>query len=349
MIYTTKIIDFINSELNGDYSLLKDTPFFQGDPSRKKGNLDFECTPEEKEECWKVRENIIYLANTYCRINTPTGIDLIKLYSFQEKYLNILQENRFVVTLASRQVGKTLTSAIHCLDAILKGKEVLIIANTGATAIEIMDKIKLLYRNLPFYLKPGVISWNQASIKLDNEGSIVVRGISGPAIGRSFDLVYIDEAAFINPKIFDDIYNNLFSAISKNDRSQLIISSTPNGFNRFHKIYTDATNGANQFLAHKIHWSEVPGRDEGWKKTQIDIMGSEEAFNSEYDLSFVSIELLEKLKREEDERIKEKSLLERLERIESLLLNGKPFFDREYILKIWLNLSDDDIRKLGIK
>ena len=64
----------------------------------------------------------------------------------------------------------TISSAIFMLHSILfnNDKNVMIVANKGDTAIEIMDKLKSIYTLLPFFLKPGVKVWNQKSLTFDN-------------------------------------------------------------------------------------------------------------------------------------------------------------------------------------
>ena len=202
---------------------------------------------------------------------------------------------------------------------------------------------------MPFFLKPGVMTWNQTSMSFDNEGEIRTMASTKLVSSSEYDLIYVDEAAFLPEKISGEIYQNLFS-IKWGINTQIILSSTPNGFNQFHKIYSDAQAGNNIFWPNVIHWSQVPGRDFAWRDREIANMGSE-AFNREYDLSFDSLHSQETKKEKEESMEKEKSLLERLERIESLLnfKSGEfPGFNRDWALKRFLGLSDEDIKKLGL-
>ena len=45
-----------------------------------------------------------------------------------------------------------------------------------------------------------------------------------------------------------------------------MIVSTPHGMNMFYKLWTDAEEQRNNYIPIEVHWSEVPGRDEKWKK-----------------------------------------------------------------------------------
>ena len=48
-----------------------------------------------------------------------------------------------------------------------------------------------------------------------------------------------------------------------------MIVSTPHGMNMFYKIWTDAEEKRNTYVPIEVHWSEIPGRDEAWKKETI--------------------------------------------------------------------------------
>jgi hypothetical protein len=70
--------------------------------------------------------------------------------------------------------------------------------------------------------------------------------------------------------------------------SRCIITSTPNGQNKFHDIYIGGLEGNNEFKAIRVDWWQVPGRDEAWKQKEIGNLGSEELFNQEYGNQFLS-------------------------------------------------------------
>jgi hypothetical protein len=70
--------------------------------------------------------------------------------------------------------------------------------------------------------------------------------------------------------------------------SRIIITSTPNGMNKFYEIYQAALEGDNTFYPIRVDWWQVPGRDEKWKQNEIANLGSEELFNQEYGNQFLS-------------------------------------------------------------
>ena len=56
--------------------------------------------------------------------------------------------------------------------------------------------------------------------------------------------------------------------------------------NMFYKMWVDAVNKNNDYIPIEVHWSEVPGRDEDWKKETIRNT-SKEQFAAEFECEFV--------------------------------------------------------------
>lgn len=162
----------------------------------------------------------------------------------------------------------TISSAIFILHTILfnNDKNAMIVANKGDTATEIVDKIKSIYTLVPFFLKPGIKVWNQKSLTFDNGCRIKTSARSKtPAIGFTIDLLYLDEFAHIPSNIIEPYYTAAFPVTSAVQNSKIIITSTPNGMNLFHKILSDAERPEgdplkNNYKAMRVYWHQVPGR-----------------------------------------------------------------------------------------
>ena len=56
--------------------------------------------------------------------------------------------------------------------------------------------------------------------------------------------------------------------------------------NMFYKMWMDANNKRNDYKPIEVHWSEVPGRDEEWKKQTIRNT-SEAQFQTEFECEFL--------------------------------------------------------------
>lgn len=273
-------------------------PFYENKTFLLKGDLVYTRTKEEVEEWKHCKNDIIYFAETYCKLMTPEGIRHIKLRDYQVEYLKHLQANRLSIFLACRQCGKTTTSAIFMLWFILFNidKNALVLGNKRKTAVEILDKTKKIFEALPYFLKPGIYKWNEGEIVLDNgcrcmaEATTINSGIS-----FTFHCVLADEFAHIPANIKDSFYNNLFPVITAG-RARFLITSTQNGADLFCQLYTAAVNGENEYKPFKVDWWEVPEwneekrcfepRTEEWHKMQVGNLGSEEAFQKQFGTDF---------------------------------------------------------------
>ena len=280
-----------DAEENGiDYKDV-DNPFHENDPELRKGNILFEYTEWELEEIKKCAEDVVYFANTYCHVMTDEGIRQILLRDYQIQILNQYQHHRKNVFVSPRQSGKTITSSIFLLWYLLFNfeKNAMIMANIGDTAAELMDKIKVIMKGLPFFLKPGLVVYNVMTMKFDNGCRIMAKTTTKTSsIGYTIHMLYMDEFAHINPNFINQFFKSVYPTISSSQIARVIITSTPNGMNKFWEIYKGAVEGENEFNPIRVEWWQVPGRDEEWKKKEIAALGSEEDFNQEYGCQFLS-------------------------------------------------------------
>jgi hypothetical protein len=267
-----------------------DNPFHDSDPSLKRANILYEYTREEILEIEKCSKDAVYFSK-YCQVMTDDGLQYIKLRDYQVSVIREYQANRFNVFLAPRQVGKSITSAVILVWYLLfnHDKNAMILANVGSTAEELMDKIKAIIKGLPFFLKPGIIVNNVMSMKFDNGCRAIAKTTTKTsAIGFTIHFLYMDEFAHIHPNFIESFFRSTYPTVSSSKVSRIIITSTPNGMNKFHDIYQGAVSGENSFNPVRVDWWQVPGRDEKWKNEEIANLGSEELFNQEYGNQFLS-------------------------------------------------------------
>lgn len=267
-----------------------DNPFHDQNPDLKRANILWEYTPEEIMEIKKCAEDVTYFAK-YCQVMTDEGLSYIRLRDYQTSVLREYQANRFNVFLAPRQVGKSITSSIILVWYLLfnHDKNAMILANVGDTAEELMDKIKSIIKGLPFFLKPGMVVNNVMSMRFDNGCRILAKTTTKTSgIGFTIHFLYMDEFAHINPNFIEAFFRSTYPTVSSSKVSRIIITSTPNGMNKFYEIYQGALTGENSFNPIRVDWWQVPGRDEAWKQKEIGNLGSEELFNQEYGNQFLS-------------------------------------------------------------
>lgn len=103
---TEKLNDTIYKIENGQET--DKSCFYQGDFNFRNGNINFKYTHEEQEEIVRCASDVIYFANKYCHAMTDDGIKKITLRPYQQDMLKGFQDNRYVIMLASRQIGKCL-------------------------------------------------------------------------------------------------------------------------------------------------------------------------------------------------------------------------------------------------
>lgn len=263
---------------------------YLGNPNLKKSNVQIEYTKEQVEEYLRCARDPLYFIKTYVKIiNVDKGLIPFVPYSFQEKMVDTFVNNRFCINKLPRQSGKSTTVTAFMLWTVLfnDAQSVAILANKGALARDLLGKIQLAYEYLPKWLQQGVATWNKGNIELENGSKIVAAATSSSAIrGGSYNLIFLDEFAFVGNNMAEDFFASVYPTISSGQTTKVIIVSTPNGMNHFYKMWMDAVEERSKYAAIEVHWSEVPGRDEKWKDETI-ANTSEEQFRQEFECEFL--------------------------------------------------------------
>ncbi len=288
---TDKIDKLIKDHEDGmiDIAGYKNSPFLSNNINHRKPRLNYSYTKSEMNELRKCAADPIYFGETYCKMFTDEGYISVNLRDYQQGMIEGIHSHRNSIIMASRQIGKTTTSAIYILWYVLfnKEKNVLMLGDIADTTKEIIDKLKNICENLPFFMKPGLLINNVMSMKFDNGCRVIGRSTTKKsAIGLSINLLYMDEFAHINNSFIDFFYRSVYPTISGTPNSKIIITSTPNGQNKFYDIWINAMEGKGDFHPMRIDWWQVKGRDEAWKQLTIENLGSLEDFNQEYGLQF---------------------------------------------------------------
>ena len=215
----------------------------------------------------------------------------------------------------------TITSSFYIMwyACFNSERNILVVANKEATTKEIIHKIQSVYDNLPFFLKPGLVVRNVKSLEFENECRLVGSATTATAgISFTIHLLYADEFAHIPANIKNDFHRSVIPTLSSSEISQFIITSTPNGQELFHKLYSRAIpwresnyeiKKRHPMVSMITYWDAVPGRGEEFKSQQIELLGgSLEGWNQEFECSFLKtndlflnlydIKFLEKIKTE---------------------------------------------------
>ena len=277
---------------------LKANPFCGTNTKLLKPDLVYKRTEEEVEDYIKCMQDPLYFAEK-CFLMTPKGLQPVKMRDYQKEYLTNLKENRFNILLACRQAGKSVTTAIFGLWKILfcNDRNGLILSKSGPAGRDLLKKVKDMYMYLPYHLKAGTMKWNQSEISFDNNSSLSTEAF-GPtaALGKSLNLIILDEFAWCPQNDVDLFYENVIPTVTTLPDSNVCICSTQNGFNKFYDIWKSSIEGRSIYHHQKIDWWQVPNynletgqwepRTEEWKQMMIGVLGSEEAFDYQYGTQF---------------------------------------------------------------
>ena len=218
--------------------------------------MDSQFIIEDFKKCAK---DPIHFINNHIKVVHPKrGLVKFKLYPFQVEIVKALQENRFNVLKKFRQAGCTTLAAAYSLwkATFTKHQTIPILSKGEAESTELLERIKIMYEELPIYLQVGIKERNKHTFRLMN-GSIIKSRASSKEAGRSLagSLLIIDEAAFIEH--IDTIWAAAYPTISTGGAA--FVLSTVNGMgNFFHHLVRDSENNDNEFNLINIKWQDHP-------------------------------------------------------------------------------------------
>ena len=263
---------------------------YLGNPNLKKANTQIEFTQEQILEFVACRHDPVYFAKKYIKIvSLDEGLVNFDLYPFQEKLVRNFHENRFNICKMPRQTGKSTTCVSYLLHYAVFNDNVniAILANKASTARDLLGRLQLAYENLPKWMQQGILAWNKGSLELENGSKILAASTSASAVrGGSYNVIFLDEFAFIPNHIADQFFASVYPTISSGQSTKVIIVSTPHGMNHFYRMWHDAEKSKNEYIPTDVHWSEVPGRDEKWRQQTI-ANTSEAQFKVEFECEFL--------------------------------------------------------------
>ena len=263
---------------------------YLGNPNLKRANVQQNWTKKQLQEYAKCMEDPLYFIQSYVKIvSLDEGLVPFKMYPFQKDMVGTFHSNRFTICKLPRQSGKSTVMISYLLHYALFNPSVniAILANKAATARDLLSRLQLAYEHLPHWLQQGVMSWNKGSLELENGSKILASSTSASAVrGGSYNIIFLDEFAYVPSNVAEQFFSSVYPTISSGQSTKVMIVSTPHGMNMFYKIWTDAEEKRNSYIPIEVHWSEVPGRDEKWKKETI-ANTSEQQFNTEFECEFL--------------------------------------------------------------
>jgi len=264
--------------------------YYLGNPLLKKANTKIEFTEEQVLEWIKCAKDPVYFAKNYIKIVTlDHGLSKFNTYPFQEEMIETFHNNRFSICKLPRQSGKSTTVVSYLLHYAIFNDNVniAILANKASTARDLLDRLQTGYENLPKWLQQGVISWNKGSMELENKSKITAASTSASSIrGGTYNIIFLDEFAFVPNTVADNFFSSVYPVITSGLSSKVIVVSTPYGMNHFYRLWDDAQKSKNAYVPIEVHWTDVPGRDEEFKRTTI-ANTSEAQWRQEFECLFL--------------------------------------------------------------
>jgi hypothetical protein len=268
---------------------------YLGNANLKSAGVNINFSPEQIEEYMKCANDPLYFISNYVKIvSLDKGLVPFEPYDFQEEMIESVHKNRFVIMKCPRQSGKSTTMVSYLLHYILfnQNMSVAILANKLSTARELLGRLKLAYEYLPMWLQQGVVEWNKGSIVLENGSKALAAATSSSAVrGGSYNCIMLDEFAYVPQNVAEEFFSSVYPTITSGKDTKVIIVSTPKGLNMFYRLWVNATKkpgeeGKNEYFALDVHWRDVPGRDDEWKKQTI-ANTSVEQFRTEFETEFL--------------------------------------------------------------
>ena len=175
-----------------------------GNPSSFSNNVDLlaknaklPLTEEHIEEILKCSNDPIYFIENYVKIfDLDKGWTLPTLRKYQKDIIKNYKTSRFNQIMAGRQTGKSTTIVMCILWEIIFNKDTVVgmCAHKMAMAKENMARLQEYFKNVPVWLKPGVVRWHQTYITLDNGSRVYISTATKDAFrGLGIKILFIDE------------------------------------------------------------------------------------------------------------------------------------------------------------
>jgi hypothetical protein len=263
---------------------------YLGNPLLKKANTKIEFTEDQVLEWIKCAEDPVYFAKKYIKITTlDYGLSDFDMYPFQEEMVDTFHNNRFTICKLPRQSGKSTVVVSYLLHYAIfnDNTNIAILANKANTARDLLTRLQTGYENLPKWLQQGVLSWNKGSLELENKSKITAASTSASSIrGGTYNIIFLDEFAFVPNTVADNFFSSVYPVITSGKSSKVIVVSTPYGMNHFYRLWDDAQRSRNEYVPIEVHWTDVPGRDQEFKRLTISNT-SESQWRQEFECLFL--------------------------------------------------------------
>lgn len=235
---------------------------YNGIRTLRRSKSELPINKVHKSELQKCESSFKYFRKHYVKIVTREGIQRPEPRDYQEALEEELTRLEDLVILYPRQSGKTVTTGTYLLWLALFHNDPInigIVGNSPGTAMEVLDKIKKIFMELPIWMQRGVELWNRKSIEFDNGTRIMTDGPSSDAFrGYTINILYCDEVAYYKKSEWDEFVDSVMPTMNSLIFKQIIMTSTANGMNHFEALVKQAKNADSEERFISASWKDVP-------------------------------------------------------------------------------------------
>lgn len=275
---------------------------YNGSRGLKKAYTKLNLSPIHISELEKCANDPLYFLRNYVRMTTPKGFDFVDSRPYQDEFIQLLSDDSVenVISMQPRQSSKSTTTSVKLahLYCFKKDLTIGIVAYSGNSAREFLDKTKKILIGLPIWMQPGTVTWNKGSIECENNIKILTDVPSSDSFrGYGCNIIVVDECAYLDPAGWIDFTDGVLPSQAGLAFKKLVILSTPKGKNHFYDIWQGAGDtldtSVNGFVRHRVDWRLVPRfKSDGTKydpeefKQQQIKTGGLVVWNSAYECKF---------------------------------------------------------------
>lgn len=246
------------------------------------------------DELRKCKKDPIYFILKYIKIvDGDHGLINFQPREYSIDFIKAIHSNNYTLAKFPRQSGKSITVAAYLVWYLIfnKRKNAIILAHQKAMSVEQLSRIKAMIQEIPLWMQQPVIKWNESSIAFSNGTRVSASATQTKSVrGFTVNFLYLDEFAFVEPHIANAFISSVFPTISSMTTAKVVITSTPNGLNHFHDMWSKAVARTKSgvalelkdFRTLEIPWNAVPGRTDKWKQEEIEKIGKIR-FSQEYE------------------------------------------------------------------
>jgi hypothetical protein len=219
-----------------------------------------------------------------------------------------------IIVLKARQLGIStyIAARFYKNTTSNPGLRTIIIGHEKPASKNLFQLVKRFHEHTPEDMRPSVGASNAEELlfdKIDSGYLVSVATEEGSGRSATAQNLHASEAAFW--KDLQTQFAALMQTIPDIDGTEIILETTANGYNEFHKLWRKAESGGSEFIAVFLPWSidpeyrarvpddfrmteqeaklaEMHGLDADqicWRRNKISQLSSEELFCQEYPLT----------------------------------------------------------------